>query len=414
MDGGKGHTCRRALIVKGERFRLFLTLFLDNPTTVKFAVGVLVGMAFSIAVILSTLGIMDGFDRALKKGLKKSVGDVAMHSRGGFFNLDDSLKKKFREQKIKTFSALVQTESFLIFDEESRGVLVKGIDDSYAEVVGLPLKLLPNEVAIGSEIAKINRIKKGDEIVLAFGKGNAEFKSMPALERFKVAQIINHGIYQKDSRLVYVRLDEIQKILELKDKVNMISFNVPKKGDDSKDDIKTIENSLVTLRSSFGMDFFFKPYWREFSSLIEAVKVEKLMISLILQMVVVISIFNILAFIIFINEKKAKELFLFKALGLSKKAMGDLWLQLVLGIWALSCLLSIAFVQIFRLLLLKLSLFELPSEIYYMPRIELYLSAKDYLFVFALALFWVLIITYYLLRRIKQKSLLEGLRQEFA
>lgn len=402
---------------KKERFKLFLALFLDNPTTVKFALGVLIGMAFSIAVILSTMGIMDGFERALKLGLKKSVGDVAMYSRNGFFTFDEKLKNEFKKSKIKNFSALVQTESFLIFNEETHGVLVKGIDESYADVVSLPLKLNSNEIAIGSEIAKINQIQVGDEIVLAFGKGNVEVKSMPALLRFKVAEIINHGVYQKDARMVYARLDEVQKILELKNKVNMISFDVPREAHlkvNDDDDLKIIEDALVFYRQDFDSGFYFKPYWREFSSLLEAVKVEKVMISLILQMVVVISIFNILAFIIFINEKKSKELFLFKALGLSKKAMSDLWLQLVFLIWFLSCFLSIIFVQIFNLALLKLPLFDLPSEIYYMPRITIYLTYKDYLFVFILTLVWILIITYYLLRRLKQKSLLEGLRQEFA
>jgi ABC-type lipoprotein release transport system permease subunit len=400
--------------MKGQRFKLFLTLFLDNSTTIKFAVGVLVGMAFSIAVILSTIGIMDGFQRALKMGLKKSVGEVVMNSQGGgFFKLNNSILEKFKSQNIDHYSAVVQTESFLIYDEDSRGVAVRGIDDSYAEVVKLPLILKDNEVAIGSEIAKINKIKIGDEIVLAFAKGNISLKSMPSLERFKVSRIINHGVYQKDSKIVYIKLQTLQRILELGHYINMISLNLPQ---DSKykDDIEKIESNIPILRKKFNAEFYFKPYWREFAPLLEAVKVEKVMISLILQMVVVISIFNILAFIIFINEKKSKELFLFKALGLSKKAMSDLWMKLVFLIWGLSCLLSLVLVQIFKFSLLKLSLFELPSEIYSMPRIELYLSWTDYLFVWSLTLVWILIITFYLLRRLKQKSLLAGLRQEFA
>jgi ABC-type lipoprotein release transport system permease subunit len=268
-------------------------------------------------------------------------------------------------------------------------------------------------VAIGSEIAKLNKINIGDEIVLTFAKGNSGLKSMPALERFKVGRIVNHGVYQKDSRIVYVKIENLQRILELGQFINMISLNLPQ---DSKykDDIEKIETYIPILRKTFEAEFFFKPYWREFAPLLEAVKVEKVMISLILQMVVIISIFNILAFIIFINEKKSKELFLFKALGLSKKAMSDLWMKLVCLIWGLSCLLSLFFVQIFKFSLLKLSLFELPSEIYFMPRIEIYLSWTDYLFVFSLTFVWIMIITFYLLRRLKQKSLLEGLRQEFA
>jgi ABC-type lipoprotein release transport system permease subunit len=400
--------------MKGQRFKLFLTLFLDNATTVKFAIGVLVGMAFSIAVILSTIGIMDGFQRALKIGLKKSTGEVVMSAQGGgFFKINNPILEKFKSQNIDHFSGLVQSESFLIYDEDSRGVLVRGIDDSYAEVVKLPIFLKDREVAIGSEIAKLNKIKIGDEIVLAFAKGNTSLKSMPALERFTVSRIVNHGVYQKDSRMAYIRLETLQRILELGHSINMISLNLPQDAR-YKDDIEKIESNIPILRKKFEAEYYFKPYWREFAPLLEAVRVEKVMISLILQMVVVISIFNILAFIIFINEKKSKELFLFKALGLSKKAMSDLWMKLVFLIWGLSCLLSLLFVQIFKFSLLKLSLFELPSEIYLMPRIELYLSWTDYLFVWSLTLVWILIITFYLLRRLKQKSLLAGLRQEFA
>ena len=126
-----------------------------------------------------------------------------------------------------------------------------------------------------------------------------------------------------------------------------------------------------------------------------------------------ISVFNVLAFIYFINEKKSKELFLFKALGLSRQAMNQLWIKLVFSLWVAAAFLAIGFVQFFRFLLGNVDLFELPSEVYHMPRIDLYISWTDYLLVFALALLWILLITYYLLRNLKNKSLLEGLRQEF-
>lgn len=388
-------------------------LFLDHPTTKKFLIGVWVGLAFSIAVILSTVGIMDGFERALRHGLKNSSGDITMQSRYGFFHLDERLKAELSEEKIKNYSPLIQTESFMIFNDESRGVLIKGIEPSYGDVVGFPLDLSAQSVAIGSEISRINKINIGDEIVLAFGKGGSEFKNMPALARFRVEKIITHGVYQKDARMIYMRLSDIQRIQGLGTKINTIALNVerpPKTGDN---DLKLIEEKVGDLRMKFEPDFYFKPYWREFASLIEAVQAEKVLISLILQLIVVISVFNVLAFIYFINEKKSKELFLFKALGLSRKAMNNLWLKLVFMIWVASSLLAMVFVQIFRFLLLNVSLFKLPAEVYHMPRIDLFLSWQDYVMVFALALVWILLITYYLLRKLRNKSLLEGLRQEF-
>lgn len=395
-----------------KNFKLFFMLFLD-ATTKKFLIGVWIGLAFSIAVILSTVGIMDGFERALRHGLKKSSGDVTMQSRYGFFQVNDRLKQKLQETKVTNYAALVQLESFLVFNDESRGVVVKGIEPGYGKIVGLPLNLAPDSVAIGSEISSINHIKVGDEIVLAFGKGSAEFKNMPAISRFKVQAIVNHGVYQKDARMVYARIDEIQKILTLSDRVNMISFNIDHTHINADNDLQAIENKLVDMRLKFEPDFYFKPYWREFSSLIEAAQAEKVLISLILQLIVVISVFNVLAFIYFINEKKSKELFLFKALGLSKKAMNNLWIQLVVLIWLASSALAMVFVQIFRFLLLHVSFFKLPAEVYHMPRIDIYLAWTDYLMIFSMALVWILLITYYLLRKLKNTSLLEGLRQEF-
>ncbi len=390
-----------------------MMLFLDNATSRKFLIGVWVGLAFSIAVILSTVGIMNGFERALRSGLKKSSGDISMQSTSGFFLFSDKMKTEIESTGVRHYSGLVQVESFLIFNDESRGVLVKGIDKNYSQIVNLKLDLEAHSVAIGSEIARIHHIDIGDEVVLAFGRGGSEFKNMPTLNRFTVKKIISHGVFQKDSRMVYANIGEIQEILGLHNRLNMVAINAPFPAKLLEDNLKIIEDFADKLEFTFGNQFYFKPYWREFSSLIDAVRAEKVLISLILQLIVVISVFNVLAFIYFINEKKSKELFLFKALGLSKKSMSQLWTKLVMALWLSSAFLAIFFVQAFRYLLKNVGLFELPPEIYHMPRIDLYISWKDYLFVFALALLWILLITYYLLRNLKNKSLLEGLRQEF-
>ncbi len=396
-----------------NNFRIFLTLFLDG-TTKRFLIGVWVGLAFSIAVILSTVGIMDGFERALRHGLKKSSGDITMKYGNGFFAVSEHLKNKLKEVDIINFASLVEIESFLIFNDESRGVQIKAINKDYGVVVDIPLNLSAHTVAIGSEIARINKVAIGDEIVLAFSKGGDEFKNMPALKRFKVAQIVHHGVFQKDARIVYARLDEIQSLMGLSNKINYLAFNIDRKNLKNDNDLLAIEEKLGELRMHFEPEYIFRPYWREYGPLIEAVQAEKVLITLILQLIVVISVFNVLAFIYFINEKKSKELFLFKALGLSKRSMNNLWIKLVILIWVAASVLAVVLVQLFRFMLLNLPFFKLPSEVYHMPRIDIFLSTYDYLMVFALALVWMLLITYYLLRKLRNKSLLEGLRQEFA
>lgn len=398
---------------KMNSFKLFYSLFFDGASSRRFVVGVWIGLAFSIAIILSTIGIMDGFEKALRDGLKLSSGEITVQSQAGFFGMNSDLLRTLEDKPVHNFSQTIQTESFLITEEEAKGVVVRGVDDTFGEVVGLNLSLKDDQVIIGSELAKLYKIKVGDEVVLAFAKGANEFKNMPSLHRFLVHGIIEHGVYQKDLRTVYVHLNQVQDIIGVGDKINLLVLNATKAQADV-DEHKHIENVIRYLKGQLEGDFIIRPYWREFSSLIEAAQAEKFMISVILQLIVVISVFNVLAFIYFINETKSKELFLFKALGLSKKAVSNIWMKFVLFMWIAACLLSMVMVAIFKILLLKLPFLQLPAEIYQLPRLEMIISVEEYLVVFALALIWILIITFFFMRKMKKTSLLEGLRQEFA
>ena len=89
--------------------RSILSILFYEKTSIKFALGVLLGMAFSISVILATVGIMDGFDKTLKSGLRRSVGDMFFYSSEGFFEVDQSLKDKLKDKDVVNFSPLVQT-----------------------------------------------------------------------------------------------------------------------------------------------------------------------------------------------------------------------------------------------------------------------------------------------------------------
>ena len=66
-------------------FAPLVRIILFRLVALKFALGVVVGMAFSMAVILSTMGLMDGFENALKEGLKKARETFPFPKGGGFF-----------------------------------------------------------------------------------------------------------------------------------------------------------------------------------------------------------------------------------------------------------------------------------------------------------------------------------------
>ena len=296
--------------------------------------------------------------------------------------------------------------------------MVKGVNPkTFSKVTGLDIKMGREGVVVGIELARQLDIKIGDEIVIAFANGNKRFKGLPGLKRLKVENIIEHGIYQKDLRIIYVSLGLLQKSLNLNERVNVVTLKIPEsrlkvyEEDSQSDGMMFFKDEL---EDSLGDSYYSRVYWQEYSSLIEAVKVEKVMIGLILQLVVVISIFNVLAFIIFLNEKRSKEIFLIKALGLSQSRITKIWSTLIFVGWILSCGLSMVFVQVFDWALINLSILKLPGNIYHLGRLKISLETMDYIFVFSLTLIWLVAISGFLLLRLKKRPILEGLRKEFA
>lgn len=398
----------------------FLKIILKDKSLIRFGLGVFLGLSFSMAVILATIGIMDGFDFSLKSALKKSMGDITIFSREGFFEYDDTFQESFKELGISTFSPLVQVEGFLISNETTYGVMIKGVVASeFSKVTKINLNITDEEVALGSELAKDIGKKVGDDIVLAFASGNKEFSGLPLLQRVKIGQIVHHKIYQKDKRLMYMNRSILQSALKLGNFVNIISLNILKaeKLDFSHDSVEYIDEVNKTsalLRDSLGFEFAIRPFWSEFSSLLEAVKVEKLIIGLILQLVVIISIFNVMAFVIYLNEKKIKEIFLLGALGMSRDRIYRGWIFLMTGIWILASANSLLFLELFDYALLNLSFLKLPGEIYHLGRLSLSLDFFDFLIVFSATYFWLQLVAWIGLRRLRAHSLLVGLRKEFS
>ena len=395
------------------KFSSLYSIVLEGKSTFRFFVGAILSFAFSIAVILSTIGLMDGFESSLIKSLKNSSSDLVLSSNQGFFDfekLEPTLKKnKF----IKNYDPLVITQSFAVYDQKSKGVLVHGVEEKdFNKVTNLKLKFDDtNSIAIGSELASFYDISVGDELTLIFSSTKSSEDGIPNLINFQVSSIINHGVFEKDLRFVYVDKSSLSQILGLK--VKAVNKVLVKTDNDSLTQIEIYNDHLNEQLKELSI-FKSHTFWSEFDTLLEAVKVEKFSITLILQLIVIVSVFNILAFIIFVVEKQAQSFFLLSALGLSKKLIINFWIKLLAFVWLISCVLGIFLTFIFNILLNTLSVFKLPGDIYVLSELSLKLDSMDYIFVFSIAALWIAIIGVVCGYKLKKKSILSGLRQEFS
>lgn len=393
-------------------FFKLLNIVIHGKASWRLLIGALISMAFSQSVILSTLGLMDGFDVSLKKGLKSSIGDIKITSSEGFFEFKLEDQKLLLSNNFLYQAKVIQTEGFLISENGARGVIVKGIDvDEFAKVTGLSINLNGNEqIVIGKELALELGLALNDEVAITFAKGNKEFKGAAGLESYVIKELVSHGVYEKDLRYVYVLKDSLVNLLNTGNKINVVLASAPS-GALSE---QSLEKKAETVEKEFDFHYRVRPYWNEFSGLIKAVQVEKFSLTLILQLIVIVAIFNIAAFIIFITEKKGRDFFLLRSIGLNYKQIQKFWFSVVIFIWLGGSLFSILLTNIFAWILKNLEIIKNLREIYFLDSIDLSLQTKDFLMVFSATFVWVTIITLLGILKVSKKSIVSGIRQEFS
>lgn len=386
-------------------------LFMQDRLSRRFAIGAWLGLAFSIAVILTTIGIMDGFGVSLKQGLRLSSGDITIFSEQGFFSEQADFIRDLKEFGVDELTGFVQSEGFAVANGVSKGILVRGVDAGpYAKISGQSLELAEREMIIGSELARLLEVEVGDAVGLVFAAGKKNHAGLPGLEYFRVREIVHYGIHQSDLRLGFIDKKSMQALLGIDDRVNMLTLNAPK----ANGNTEVIGDYAVRLRHYLGPTYSVRTYWSEFAYLLDVVQVEKFWIGMILQIIVIISIFNVLAFILFVNDQKGRELFLFKALGLSQKGLMKVWNGFVFLFWLAACVFSWFFVQLFSFLLRQLSLLNLPADVYYLGELSLSLRIEDYVLVFVVAGAWLFILSWIGLMKMRRQTILYGLRKEFS
>ena len=395
-----------------KNFISYFKLFFADKSSLLFLSSVILGLAFSISVIISTFSLMEGFVVSLESSLQQNRGDLSISGRRHFFKFKD-ISSTLKRLDITSFSTVITSESFLVGADHSQGVLVEGIEPkSYKQVTKTKILVSRDFVAVGKELANLFELKVGDEVDLLFAAGNKSLNGTPVAYTFKISSIIDSQLYQQSLRVVYVAKEQLQELLNLNEKINQVVLKLPTQYVyPSRNDIQSFS---TVLQDELGYEYVVRTFWEKYSGLLRAVKIEKFYIVAILQVIVVVSIFNIMALLLFISEKKASQIFLLQVLGMTKDRFTYFWYSTVSLFWLIASILSLGFTFVFSLLLEKWDLFQLPGSVYHLSKLELSLNLYEVLGVFSVVLIWMYIVTWWSMKRWKNDPLIQRMRKEYS
>jgi lipoprotein-releasing system permease protein len=173
---------------------------------------------------------------------------------------------------------------------------------------GEPEQHLPG-IIVGRELAAALRVVVGDRVnvVSPLGGEMGPHGPMPKSRPFRVAGIFYSGMYEYDSKFVYIHLEEARTFFGLKG-VTGIEVKLA-----NIDDARRIMQSI--LRELNGYPYRVRDWGEMNKNLFAALRLEKLVMAIILSIIVIVAAGLIVATVIMLVLEKRKEIAVLKALG---------------------------------------------------------------------------------------------------
>lgn len=403
-------------------YQLFISLrYLKSRRKQKFisiiSIISILGVALGVMSLIVTLAIMNGFNADLREKILGTKSHIVIYDvKGkGFETYEDVIKIIKGVKGVKGAAPFIASQAMISNKSKVLGVAIFGIDPiRISEVTNLSknmiygkitnLSLAESGIVIGSELATNLNINFSDNLTVfvpVFLK--TPIGIMPKVSNFKIAGIFKTGMYEYDNNFVFISLNKAQKLFNMDNKITGIEVKV--------DDIYKAKEISKKIRIMD--DRFWTVDWMEMNrNLFYALRLEKIVMSIILVLIVLVAGFNILSTLIMLVMEKTKDIGILKAIGVSSKGIMAIFMieGSIIGIFGV-ILGSIAGITT-CVLLTKYQFIELPGDVYYIATLPIKMDFFDILITIIVSLTISILATVYPAKYASKLDPVEAIRYE--
>ncbi|MBT9566927.1 MAG: lipoprotein-releasing ABC transporter permease subunit [Thiobacillus sp.] len=278
------------------------------------------GIALGVMALIVVLSVMNGF----QEELRTRILGVAAHLEisGPADRLNDwpaLLQQAKRNPSVVAGAPYVNAQGMLANGDTVRGAIIRGIEPELESQVadfaqhmklGKLTDLKPGEfnIILGAELARVLNVYPGDKLVLLSPQGNITPAGvMPRVKQFTVTGIFEAGMFEYDSGLALINLQDAQKLLRMGDAVSGVRLKLD----------ELFRAPFVTRELSHSLDgeFYLTDWTKSHANFFRAVAIEKRMMFLILLLIVAVAAFNIVSTLVMAVTDKQSDIAILRTLG---------------------------------------------------------------------------------------------------
>ncbi len=348
----------------------------------------LIGIALGVAALIVILSVMNGFEGELRSRLlSMSAHGFVTGGNGVTSDWRQLVKDVEAEEGVAAAAPVVELEGMIQSGRDLRAVIVHGVDPDYENrLSGNVINLVEGELSDlqpGSRSIVLGRVlaydlgaRIGDGVVLLIPRPVGDGTMEPVLERFVMGGVFEAGLQDHDSILALVNARDAAEIVGLGDEATAVRFRA--------NDVMAapaVSRKLVQrLDGVTGSDWTV-----ENASYFRAVKLEKMMMSLILSLIIGVAAFNIVASLVMVVTDKTNDIAILRTLGMGPNGVVRVffvqgamigWAGVLIGV-LLGIVLAINVPVIVPVLEQLFGFQIMPGDVYYVTRIPSELEWPD-------------------------------------
>lgn len=278
------------------------------------------GIALGVMALIVVLSVMNGFQEELRARILGVAAHLEISGPGDrLADWRSVLAQAQRNKDVVSGAPYVNAQGMLANGDMVRGAIIRGIvpgmenavaDFSRHMKAGRLTDLKPGEfgIILGGELARALNVFPGDKLVLLTPQGNITPAGvMPRVKQFTVTGIFEAGMFEYDSGLALIHLQDAQKLLRLGQDVSGVRLKL--------DELFRAPFVTRELAQTLTGDYYLTDWTQSHANFFRAVAIEKRMMFLILLLIVAVAAFNIVSTLVMAVTDKQSDIAILRTLG---------------------------------------------------------------------------------------------------
>lgn len=383
------------------------------------------GVALGVAALIVVLSVMNGFESELRSRLLSLAGHATVVPAAEPVPWRELLDDVQRRDGVVAAAPFIELEVMLSSGRTLSGALLSGVLPEYEDQISAvgrnmrigqltDLRAGEQGIVLGRALALKLGLQQGDMLTVMAPRKVAGRGLDTVLRQFRLVGIFEMGLRDHDAVRALVHLDDATVL------TGKPAIGVRIKADDAFAAPGLIRAWSAEREASGAAPVTVRDWTQENATYFRAVRIEKIMMTLLLSLIVGVAVFNIVATLVMTVTDKRSGIAILRTLGYSRRMIVQVfafqgivigWLGVIVGI-TLGVLLAVNIASIAPQLERLFGFEFMPADVYYLTSLPAELRVADVAWVAVIALLMTALATIYPAVRASGVAPAEVLRYE--